>query len=76
MCCGILNDEAFVPLDAFQDARFFDHPGADVCPFLLGLRVFLLCMRRSPPRVPIIGKLFEEGSFDMRRLLNGLVIPM
>ena len=72
MSCGVFYDKTFVPSNAFQDIRFLDRPSADICPLLLGLGIFFFCMRRSPPRLPVICELLKECSFDTRGLLSGL----
>ena len=48
MSCRVLDDEAFVPFDTFEDGGLLDRPGADVSPFFGGLRVFLLGVRWCP----------------------------
>ena len=63
MSGGILDNKAFVTLNAFQDYRLLDGPLPNVSPVLVALRVFLLGVRRRPSRLPVVCELFEEGRF-------------
>ncbi len=62
---GILDDKAFVAINGFQHMRLLDGPFSDIGPILVCLRVLFLGVRWLPSRVPIVGKLFEEWSFDV-----------
>ena len=73
MSCWVLYNQSLVSLNPLQDSGFFDRPLSNVCPLLISLRVFLLCMRWLPSRFPIIGELFKEGCFDIWGLWKWLV---
>jgi hypothetical protein len=57
MGSSVLDDQALVAVYAAIDLGFLDRPVSNVGPLLFGSRVLLLCMRRSPPLVPIIREL-------------------
>jgi hypothetical protein len=64
----ILNNQTLVSVNTLVDGRFLNGPFADISPILLRLGVFLLGVRRSPPRFPVVRELFQEGSFKAGRL--------
>ena len=73
MGSGILDDETLVAFNAGEDGRLLDSPGTNVGPILVGLGISLFGVRRGPSRLPVIGELLEEGSFDGRRLEQQLI---
>ena len=58
----VLQDQTLVAVDASEDRRLLDVPGADVLPLLLG--VLLLGIGSLPSGLPVVGELLEEGSFE------------
>lgn len=77
MSCRVLDYETLVSFNALENSRLLYSPLADVSPFLSGLGIFLLGVRRRPAGRPIVCELFEEVGFDLRRLLETLVhVPM
>lgn len=58
----VLQDQTLVAVDASEDGRLLDVPGADVLPLLLG--VLLLGIGSLPSGFPVVGELLEEGSFE------------
>jgi len=70
----VLNDQALVTVDALVDGGLLYRPVTNVGPLLRLFRVLglllglLLCVRRLPSSVPVVGELLEEGSFDGGRL--------
>src|SRR5262249_44759001 len=67
----VLDNETFVAFHALKNHWFLDRPGADILPLLFGRLVSLLFgVRCLPPRVPIIGELLEEGSFEIGGLMK------
>jgi hypothetical protein len=59
----VLDDEAFVALHAWVDSGFLYRPLSNIHPVLFALGVLLLRVRNLPSCLPVIGELFEEGSF-------------
>ena len=59
----VLDDEAFVALHAREDSGLLYRPLSNIRPVLFALGVLLLRVRNLPSRLPVIGELFEEGSF-------------
>lgn len=70
----VLDDETLVALNALEDGRLLNGPGADVGPFLLG--VFLLRVRNLPAVFPVVGELLEERSLDGSRLKNRVLATL
>lgn len=64
----VLDDQALISLNGLEDMGLLDRPLADICPFFGSLRIFFLCVRRFPARLPVIGKLFKEICFEVGRL--------
>lgn len=65
MGCRVLDHETFIALNTLEYRGLFDSPLSDICPFLISLRIFLLCMRRRPALCPVIRKLFQEWCLDV-----------
>ena len=61
----VLHDQTLITSNAWQDGRLFNRPLANVCPIFIALGVLLLGVRGLPSRIPVFGKLFEEGSFEV-----------
>jgi len=61
----VLHHKTLVASNARVYGGLLYRPLADVGPVLIRLRVLLLCMRRLPPCLPVVGELFEEGSFQV-----------
>ena len=70
LCGWVTLTESLVALNSLEDSGFLDGPLADIGPLLLGGLVgqFLLGVADLPPRVPVVGELFIEGSADGQRL--------
>lgn len=64
----VLHNKALVTHNSREDSGFFDRPLPHVGPILLALGVLLFGMGGGPSRVPVVGELFEEGSFQSGRL--------
>lgn len=61
---GVLHDQTLVTIDTLQDSRLLNGPFTNVSPFILGLSVILLRVRRLPPSLPVVGELLKEGSLE------------
>lgn len=73
----VLDDQTVVSLNALENGRLLNGPGTDVSPFFLAVLDVLLSGRWLPPRFPVVGELFQEGSFQgsglrARELVNQL----
>ena len=66
----ILDDKALVASDARKHSRLFNSPLSNIGPVLVGFGVLLLGVRRSPPRLPVVGELLEERGFEVGGLGN------
>jgi len=61
----VLDNEAFVALNALENGRLFNRPSADVLPLLLSVLIgFFLGVRCLPSCIPVICELLEEGSLE------------
>ena len=68
----ILDHEALVAFNPFENGGLFDRPFPYISPLFSCLRIFLLCMRWLPPRIPAICKLLQEWGFELGWLDKGL----
>ena len=59
----IFHYQSLVAVDTLKDSGFLHSPGSNIGPVFFCFRVLLLCMRRRPSRIPVIGELLQEWSF-------------
>lgn len=74
MSCRVLDNKTLVTLNAFEYMGLLNSPLANIRPFFVGLRIFLLCVGGFPPGFPVVCELFDEICFDVCGWLSALSI--
>ena len=64
MGCCVLDHKALVSLDSLEDARLLHGPFTNIGPLLFSLGVLFLGVRWFPSRLPVVGELLKEWSFE------------